>query len=439
MDKTYKVSAAAHVKSVAIKTAAVMFILLLLFIVAGEPETAFSMFNLVLVGVIVYEAATNVTVVVRMDGITVRTQKGSREYHYEMFYFASDGHGKLTAEDRRSGRKETIPCGGFDKKAYESMISVIKKAQTEYFLRRSASGDFKSGAAVKEDAASASEAERRENARRASAEASSRNPYSKNYKKNAVAETAAKSEPSAAKPAEPIKKPAEAKPAVTEIRSDIAVIEPVTASFEKEIPADYNKVPEIAKIDDSAYKKMPAIGDVTAKAAPVPVKDESFAKVEFRYPKREITERCERANALIVLWVMFGAVAAFLLWYLAAGIYTGGALMAALVIAALAAVCGLVIVQTNSRRARGIFGKLEITERFLVIDNTRYRWEQMTDKVLTPANQEMGTRRITFTCAGKRISYAMGDAKLSRDKRDIHVFPRYAELCRALKARGFKC
>ena len=104
MDKTYKISAAAHIKSVAIKTAAVMFILLLFFVVAGEPGAAFSLFNLVLVGVIIYEAATNVSVVVRMDGITVRTQKGSREYHYEMFYFASDGYGKLTAEDRRSGQ-----------------------------------------------------------------------------------------------------------------------------------------------------------------------------------------------------------------------------------------------------------------------------------------------------------------------------------------------
>ena len=427
MDKTYKISAAAHIRSVAIKTAAAMFILLLFFVVAGEPGAAFSLFNLVLFGVIIYEAAMNISVVVRMDGITVRKQKGSREYRYEMFYFASDGHGKLTAEDRRSGRKETIPCGSFDKKAYESMVAAIRKAQTEYFLRRSASGEFKSGAAVKENPADASEAERRENARRAAAEASSRNPYSKNYKENPPAAPAAKIEPPAPKPA------------AVESRSDVAVIEPVTASFEKEIPTDYNKVPEIAKVDDSAYKKMSAIGDVTEKAAPVPVKDENFAKVEFRYPKREITERCERANALIVLWVMFGGVAAFLLWYLAAGIYTGGALMAALVIAALAAVCGLVIVQTNSRRARGIFGKLEITERFLVIDNTRYRWEQMTDKVLTPANQEMGTRRLTFTCGGKRVSYAMGDAKLSADKRDIHVFPRYTELCRALKARGFRC
>jgi len=427
MDKTYKISAAAHIKSVAIKTAAAMFILLLFFVAAGEPGAAFSLFNLVLVGVIVYEAATNISIVVRMDGITVRKQKGSREYRYEMFYFASDGHGKLTAEDRRSGRKETIPCGCFDKKAYESMVEVIRKAQTEYFLRRSASGDFKSGAAVKENPVDAAEAERRENARRAAAEASRRNPYSKDYAENPPAAPAVKIEPPAPKPA------------AAEIRSDIAVIEPVTASFEKEIPADYNRIPEIAKIDDAAYKNMPEIGSVTAKAAPVPAKDESFAKAEFRYPKREIIERCERANALIVLWVMFGAVAAFLLWYLTAGIYTGGVLMAALVIAALAAVCGLVIVQTNARHARGIFGKLEITERFLVIDNTRYRWEQMTDKVLTPANQEMGTRRITFTCAGKRISYAMGDAKLSADKRDIHVFPRYAELCRALKARGFQC
>ena len=78
MDKTYKISTAAHIKSVAVKTAAAMLLLLLFFAAAGEPGAAFSLFNLVLVGVVVYEAATNVSVVVRMDGITVRKQKGSR-------------------------------------------------------------------------------------------------------------------------------------------------------------------------------------------------------------------------------------------------------------------------------------------------------------------------------------------------------------------------
>lgn len=406
--KTYKLSVKAHIKSVAIKVMLIEFILFLFFVVvAGDAYPAFALFNFVVVGVIIYHSLTAVSVVVRPDGITVRRGQSSRELKYETFYFDAASQDKLTLEDRRTSRTETISCAGFDKKDFSAMMVHIRKAQTGYFMRRNAAGEYKSGAAVENKTAPTVTRPTAEAVKEASREASMRNPYSKNY----------------------AGKKSETKPAATEIKADAAVITPVTVSFDKDIPKDYNELPEIGKV--TGIPKKPE--EKPAK----PAERESFYKVEFRYPKREITERCERANVMTVLWTMLAAVAAFLVWYLVIGITTGGIFTAACIIALIAAAVTLCAVLRRLSRTRGIFAKLEITDTHLIIDNKRYRFTELSQKSITPPKQEFGMRRLAFTFDGKRVEYTLGATKPSADKRDIYSFPRYAELYNLLKVKGF--
>ncbi len=422
--KTYKLSMIAHIRSVLIKAFTITFIAVLFFAMTlGAPSLAFSLFNLVLIGSIIHEFSVAVTITVRMDGISVKRGTTARELKYETFYFSSAVHAKLVMEDRRTSRTETIACSGFDKKLFGDMMAQITRAQTEFFLRRSASGDFKSGSEIKQSARETANA------------AAKRNPYSKNYDSR---KTAAQPE-KVPEPKLQIDIPV-IKPDRVQSASDEAGIRPVLESFDKEIRDGYNKMPEVTKVEDTAYRELPKI-EKTEERKPIDKRAEdrtSFGKHEFHYPRREIIERCERANALTVLWGIFAIIAAFLLWYLAIGMYSGGALTGAGVILLLGTIVIASIIAVRASRTRGIFSKLEITDDFLIIDNMRYRFAHMTAKTVTPPLQDVGVRKLSFTYDGKHIEYSLGSAKQSADKRDIYNFSRYAELCRLLKIKGFQ-
>ncbi|MFQ9149895.1 MAG: hypothetical protein ACLR5G_17275 [Eubacteriales bacterium] len=167
------------------------------------------------------------------------------------------------------------------------------------------------------------------------AEASKRNPYSKNYVGNAapkpkqvVTGVPVTPKPTEAK-AEAVKtEPAKAEPVKAEpVKSEPAPT-PTITDLSKDIPADYNKLPEIGKISDADYRSMPEITVPSfdeklpeVGAAPVPSKHdhgEDFHKIVFYYPKRSISERIERSNALFVLWTLF-CCSRFLGGYIALG------------------------------------------------------------------------------------------------------------------------
>ena len=437
------------------------------------------------IGCGVWEFLSTVVIDVNSDGVIYRKSgKEPVRYTFADYYISPSSDGmSLIAEHRKSGKTETIKCTSFDKATITDAAMYIKSASSAYFLNRRS--------APAEPAKDSTPAANMKRAAETAAEASKRNPYSKNYVGNAAPKPkqvvtgvpvtpkpteakaeAVKTEPAKAElvKAEPVKaelvkaelvkaEPVKAEPVKAEpVKSEPAPT-PTITDLSKDIPADYNKLPEIGKISDADYRSMPEIIVPSfdeklpeVGAAPVPSKHdhgEDFHKIVFYYPKRSISERIERSNALFVLWTLFFAVLAFLGGYIALGalrtavgddIYIPGyvTILLAGVIALAAMIVIAVRVVSGAAVTSRIFSKLEITEHHLVIDNVRCRFDKMSSMTMTAPATASGRRGLSYRFDGKVFDYDLGPAVKPSGKRSDEFFTRYDDLWRELSVRGFR-
>ena len=381
--KTYKKSVGTHIVCVIRNFATVMFILSVFFIIVmGDFMPAIGMLQLVIAGTVAYEVFSSPTVIVRADGVVYKRGKTTRTLGYGVYHFRSDGKAGLIVQDRRSSRTETLKCSGFDKKLFLTAVSDIERRQTEFFFKRTASGEFSPAQEVQD--------------------------------------TKIHDAPKVDIP--------HIKVDIPHIKVDIPHIKV------DDIPADYNKLPEIGKLD--------GVSKHEEKKAPEHQKNESapeLLKIEFRYPRRAIAERAEYMNTLTVLGTLTAGVAGFLVWYLTLGASKSGMTVLCTALGIMA-VCAVVCTATVMRRAAetcGLFSKLEITDRHLIIDNKRFKYDALSDKSMTPPTHTSGERYLSFTYDKKRYIYSLGKCAKPTDKRELRYFPRYTELAKLLRERGF--
>lgn len=406
--KIYKKSLGAHIVSAVKGFMLFMFILCFFSIVTtGNFTMAVALFNPVVFGVIVYEVMCSPTVTVRADGIVYKHKGKSRTLGFETYYFSSDSQAGICAEDRRSHRTETLKFGGFDKKTLNEISNDIQKRQTAYYLRRNAAGEYKSETILKEDKSDMTS-------------------------------------PETVKAPEPEVKYAELKTEMPAVKIEIEAPysdDDADEIYSKGIPADYNQLPEISKIDESVlridYKSEPI--ELREEAPKSKVTAPELGKIEFRYPKRDIVERAERSNVLTSLIIMAAAVFVFLLWYLGFGYALNGMdiLLAALGTMAVSAVVIAIMLFYRSSKIRGVFAKLEITETHLIVDNKRYKFDSIGSKSMTPPTQSAGERYLRFTYDGKPYVFCLGVCTKPSGKRELRYFTRYSELAKLLRERGF--
>ena len=228
--------------------------------------------------------------------------------------------------------------------------------------------------------------------------------------------------------------------------TDPIIIEGLTASFERDIPSDYNKIPELAKFDDTLYKY---IHDFDMKK-PEPRSDsrtknqvddsQSVTKKVFYYPRRAVAEAAERGCVLGVLYILLGTVALYLVSALLLSqvyIPVVNAINIIPVFAVLCIVIAAIYAASNVSKTKNMFSKLEITDSQLIIDNRKFKFAEMKNMSFTPVNNTAGIRQIRFTCEGRSESYNVGPCAKPSGRSDAY-FSRYKELCRLLGEKGFK-
>lgn len=458
--RSFVCGARQHLRSFGIRLIVCIFIAGFFSVFAGGFEGFGVVVWLAAIGCGVWEFLSTVVIDVNSDGVIYRKSgKEPVRYTFADYYISPSSDGmSLIAEHRKSGKTETIKCTSFDKATITDAAMYIKSASSAYFLNRRS--------APAEPAKDNTPAANMKRAAETAAEASKRNPYSKNYVGNAapkpkqvVTGVPVTPKPTEAK-AEAVKtEPAKAEPVKAEpVKSEPAPT-PTITDLSKDIPADYNKLPEIGKISDADYRSMPEIIVPSfdeklpeVGAAPVPSKHdhgEDFHKIVFYYPKRSISERIERSNALFVLWTLFFAVLAFLGGYIALGalrtavgdeIYIPGyvTILLAGVIALAAMIVIAVRVVSGAAVTSRIFSKLEITEHHLVIDNVRCRFDKMSSMTMTAPATASGRRGLSYRFDGKVFDYDLGPAVKPSGKRSDEFFTRYDDLWRELSVRGFR-
>ncbi|MCI8387367.1 MAG: hypothetical protein HFE63_02730 [Clostridiales bacterium] len=500
-NKTYKCAFAGHIRSVMIRaviiTFCAAFVTLFLY---NSFYAAGTIFWFALIGSAIYELINSSKVTVRPDGVLYeKPGKQGMLYKYDLYYF-SEVSGKTTVkvERRKTARVEELPCHSFDKKLFAEMMAFIQKSQSQYFLNRSHSSVVgkdnyakakspSTGKPVNTAAKAASTAVKPNNTNNTASAAAKNNPYSKEYKGRTQAApaqnpaaapekilktvqvqqtpittqpsntqniTSAQPKPAAPKPAATVSQPkitVKPEPPKGEIspKSDTNIVDSVLTTFNNEIPSDYNKIPELPKFDDTAYRQLPDINsigstsknDTPEKTAFTHDHGEDFHKQVFYYPKRAITEAVERTNALAVLYIIGGAILSYLIWYLvyASGWYVEQNILykAAGVFAVLAVVAIVLFLTVRKNRLGNIFSKLEITDNYIVIDNKRYKYANMSNKHISPNDISVPVRKISFTCDGANIVYTLGPSKKPSRSSNTY-FTRYSELCDALREKGFK-
>ena len=233
---------------------------------------------------------------------------------------------------------------------------------------------------------------------------------------------------------------------VADKATDPIIIEGLSASFERDIPSDYNKIPELAKFDDSLYEY---IHDFDMKK-PEPRSDnrtknqvddsQLVTKKVFYYPRRAVAEAAERGTVLGVLYILLGTVALYLVSaLLLSQIYIPVINVISLIpaFAVLSIIIAVIYAIANAGRTRNLFSKLEITDSQLIIDNRKFKFAEMKNMSFTPVNNTAGIRQIRFTCEGKNESYNVGPCAKPSGRSDAY-FSRYKELCRLLGEKGFK-
>lgn len=377
-------------KAVAVRAAAITFVLTILSVMFFRSvDMIGAVFWFSLIGSAIWEASNAVTLEVRADGVSI-CKAGSSPvfYKYEKWYL-SPAKGKLAlrAEMRELDKTEDIVCRCFPKKRFDELAALVKKRQDAYFQNR-------------RNAPAGNSLSREEYIAEAIATAAERNPYAK---KKAPAQTPA-----------PAKSPAPAQSSA-----------PVTAK-----PAE-------AKADAQLTNQAQPV-TVHIEIEPTPSKHdhgEDFHKAVFYYPRRDIEERIERGSTIAVLTVLFLAVAAFLVSYIAAPelvIAEGSAVLL------IGAVFIALILGSKAARLRGMPSKLEVTQNHFVVDNTRYRFGEMSDKSMTNPKSASGSRSIRFMCGGKQVVCSLGSCAKNERRADGY-FGRYGELCALLKEKGFKC
>ena len=233
---------------------------------------------------------------------------------------------------------------------------------------------------------------------------------------------------------------------VADKATDPIIIEGLSASFERDIPSDYNKIPELAKFDDSLYEY---IHDFDMKK-PEPRSDnrtknqvddsQLVTKKVFYYPRRAVAEAAERGCVLGVLYILLGTVALYLVSaLLLSQIYIPVINVISLIpaFAVLSIIIAVIYAIANAGRTRNLFSKLEITDSQLIIDNRKFKFAEMKNMSFTPVNNTAGIRQIRFTCGGRSESYNVGPCAKPSGRSDAY-FSRYKELCRLLGEKGFK-
>ncbi len=233
---------------------------------------------------------------------------------------------------------------------------------------------------------------------------------------------------------------------VADKATDPIIIEGLSASFERDIPSDYNKIPELAKFDDSLYKY---IHDFDMKK-PEPRSDsrtknqvddsQSVTKKVFYYPRRAVAEAAERGIVLGVLYILLGTVALYLVSALLLSqvyIPVVNVINIIPVFAVLCIVIAAIYAASNVSKTKNMFSKLEITDSQLIIDNRKFKFAEMQNMSFTPVNHTAGIRQIRFTCAGKNESFNVGPCAKPSGRSDAY-FSRYKELCSLLSEKGFK-
>ena len=233
---------------------------------------------------------------------------------------------------------------------------------------------------------------------------------------------------------------------VADKATDPIIIEGLSASFERDIPSDYNKIPELAKFDDSLYEyihdfdmKKPASRSDNRTKNQV---DDSHlvTKKVFYYPRRAVAEAAERGCVLGVLYILLGTVALYLVSALLLSqvyIPVVNAINIIPVFAVLCIVIAAIYAASNVSKTKNMFSKLEITDSQLIIDNRKFKFAEMKNMSFTPVNNTAGIRQIRFTCEGRSESYNVGPCAKPSGRSDAY-FSRYKELCRLLGEKGFK-
>lgn len=471
--RSFVCGARQHLRSFGVRLIVCIFIAGFFAVFAGGFEGFGVIAWMAAIGCGVWEFLSTVVIDVNSDGVIYRKSgKEPVRYSFADYYISTSSDGmSLIAEHRKSGKTEMLKCTSFDKATITDAATYIKSASSAYFLnRRSAPAE-----PAKDTTPAANLKRAAEAAAEAASDVSKRNPYSKNYAGNTAPKpkkivTAVPVTPNLATPTTVTPKPTTSKlttPKSTEtvktepVKTESVKAKPVSdiPTLSKDIPADYNKLPEIGKISDEGYRSMPEITvpsfdeklpDIDA--APKPSKHdhgEDFHKIVFYYPKRSITERIERSNALFVLWALFFAVLAFLGGYIALGalrtavgdeIYIPGyvTMLLAGVIALVAVIVIAVRVVSGAAVTSRIFSKLEITEHHLVIDNVRCRFDKMSSMTMTAPAMASGRRHLSYRFDGKAFDYDLGPAVKPIGKRSDEFFTRYDDLWRELSVRGFR-
>ena len=493
-EKTYTAGLSGHISSVFIRMLILSFIFNILAVVLFDWSSNFALLLAVAVS-IVYEVLTSSRIVVKQSGVSYRVgTKPPVFYSYADYYISAvKGKKQLSIEKRVGEFKVICKLDKFDNKNFNDMVKYISERQSAYFVNRMSSKESKPrtstnifGTSIINDT-----------------DYSQNNPYSKNYKKrntesakqmtadgvaassqsateavmsqSAPAASMSQSVPAAAKSQSAIEaaKPqsttgaAMSQPAAAptktaaaaaksndlltvkpkdEKATDPIIIEGLSASFEREIPSDYNKIPELAKFDDSLYeyihdfdmKKPASRSDNRTKNQ---VDDSQLVtKKVFYYPRRAVAEAAERGTVLGVLYILLGTVALYLVSaLLLSQIYIPvvNAINIIPVFAVLSIIIAVIYAIANAGRTRNLFSKLEITDSQLIIDNRKFKFAEMKNMSFTPVNNTAGIRQIRFTCGGRSESYNVGPCAKPSGRSDAY-FSRYKELCRLLGEKGFK-
>ncbi len=391
-------------KTVIVRSVAIIFVLTFLTVMFFDSvDLVGAIFWLSLVGTAIYETARSVTLEVRADGVSFSKIGGSPVfYKYEKWYL-SPVKGKLVlrAEMRELEKYEDIACRCFTKKKFDELTALIKKRQDAYFVNRR---NAPAGGGLSRD----------EYIAEAIATAAERNPYAKKSK------TAAKSIPTKA----PI---SEITDRSVDIQQKPSVSSPETIKLPD--PPEIRDFPQI-----TVEQKIPEHTEIKP-AAFTHDHGEDFQKAVFYYPRRDIQERAERRSTIAVLVVMLLSVAAFLVCYIASPGFVLAQGAAALTVCVLVSAA---LIGSKTAKLRGMPSKLEVTKNHFVVDNTRYRFGEMTDRRMTDPKAESGSRSIRFVYGGKQIVCALGPCSKSEKQAD-EFFGRYGELCALLEEKNFKC
>lgn len=391
-------------KTVIVRAVTITFVLTFLTVMFFDSaDLVGAIFWLSLVGTAIFETARSVTLEVRADGVSFSKLGGSPVfYKYEKWYL-SPVKGKLVlrAEMRELEKFEDINCRCFTKKKFGELTALIKKRQDAYFVNRR---NAPAGGGLSRD----------EYIAEAIATAAERNPYAKKSK------TAAKSIPTKA----PI---SEITDRSVDIQQNPAVSTPETIKLPD--PPEIHDFPQI-----TVEQKIPEHTEIKP-AAFTHDHGEDFQKAVFYYPRRDIQERAERRSTIAVLVVMLLSVAAFLVCYIAAPGFALAEGAAALTVCVLVSAA---LIGSKTAKLRGMPSKLEVTKNHFVVDNTRYRFGEMTGRRMTDPKAESGSRSIRFVYGGKQIVCALGPC-IKSEKHADEFFGRYGELCALLEEKDFKC